>query len=397
MNPRVRHDDGQDDVQHSSGRKRDRHEGVVALRQESVRVHVLHGRQGQQQGNHTEHGGDQASCGQRRRAVRRLHGHGVPARAAGGWLGDRLLGERQAVMYGGVVITIGHLCLAVPISGGAYAGLVVIAVGTGLLKPNLSALLSKFYQATAQREAAFSVFFMSIQVSAVAAPIITGYLGERVNWHAGFGAAAVGMAFGVVQFATGARHFQGVGEHPGMPATSSELAVVRRWAAIGAAAAAVLVGADVWFGTFTIEHVLMALGLVSFIAPPLCWRSLNRAPGMTAQDRERLRAVLWILVSSALFWMVAVQSASLLNLFVLDHVHRAFGAFIVPASWLQSAIPVFILMVAPVLAALWLRLGSRWGYGRSSSWGWFSRGPASSSWPQPSPRPSTAGCRSCGY
>ncbi|WP_214410557.1 peptide MFS transporter [Sphaerisporangium fuscum] len=279
----------------------------------------------------------------------------------GGWIGDRVLGERRAVTYGGCLITAGHLCMALPVTGSAYAGLALIALGTGLLKPSLSALLSRFYGRSVKREAAFSIFYMSIQVSAMLAPIVTGFLGEYVSWHAGFGAAAVGMAFGVAQFAAGARHLEGQGERPVRRASRAELAVLYRRAGVAAAVVAVLVAADVVAGTFSVEHVLMALGLVSLVAPPVALRALRRDPALSAGDRRRLGAATWLLLCSALFWMVVSQAGSLLNLFARDHVDRAVGAFTLPAGWLQSATPLIILIVAPLFARTWLRLGDRFG------------------------------------
>ncbi|WP_433254640.1 peptide MFS transporter [Streptosporangium sp. CA-135522] len=279
----------------------------------------------------------------------------------GGWIGDRILGERRAIMYGGCLITAGHACMAVPLPGSAYAGLALIALGTGLLKPSLSALLSRFYGETIRREAAFSIFYMSIQVSAVLAPIVTGFLGEYVSWHAGFAAAAVGMAFGLVQFSAGSRHFAGKGERPAHPATDAELSVVIRRTAIAAAVVVPLLCVDVVSGAFSIEHVLIALGLVSLIAPPLCLRALRRHPQLTAADRTRLGAVTWLLLCSALFWMVVSQAGSLLNLFARDHVDRTVLGITMPASWLQSATPLFLICVAPLFAWLWLRLGDRLG------------------------------------
>ncbi|GII80962.1 peptide transporter [Sphaerisporangium rufum] len=282
----------------------------------------------------------------------------------GGWLGDRVLGERRAVMYGGCLITAGHVCMALPPAGAAYAGLALIALGTGLLKPSLSALLSRFYTEPARREAAFSVFYMSIQVSAVLAPLVTGFLGEYVSWHAGFAAAAVGMAFGVVQFAAGTRHFEGHGDRPARPASGAELSRVARRAGAAAAVAAVLLAADVVAGTFSIEHVLMALGLVSLVAPPLFLRALRRHPALGPADRRRLGAATWLLLCSALFWMVVSQAGSLLNLFAHERIDRTFLGFTVPAGWLQSTTPLIILVVAPAFAWLWLRLGDRFGVRR---------------------------------
>ncbi|WP_433336514.1 peptide MFS transporter [Spirillospora sp. CA-294931] len=279
----------------------------------------------------------------------------------GGWLGDRVLGERRAVMYGGITIAAGHYCMALPVKGCTYLGLLLIGVGTGVLKPNMSGLLTRFYGRgeSVQREASFSVFYMSVQVSALLAPLVTGYLGERVSWHAGFMAAGVGMTFGVIQFAAGARHFGDVGAAPGRPASRAELWSAGRKPLACLAVAGVLFGADLAAGTFQIEHVLAGLGLVAFVVPFIGYASLRRHPDLDAEARTRLGAYTWLLLAAALFWMGVGQAGSLLNLFAKNSTDRGVSGFVIPAAWFQSAIPLFILMTAPLFAVLWLRLGPR--------------------------------------
>ncbi|MEV5329730.1 peptide MFS transporter [Nonomuraea sp. NPDC052634] len=281
----------------------------------------------------------------------------------GGWVGDRLLGERRAILWGGVVITAGHLVMALPTTALTAAGLVLIAAGTGLLKPNLTSLLSRFYRKdqAVQREAAISVFYMSIQVSALAAPLVTGFLGETIDWHLGFGAAAVGMAFGVVRFARGRRYFGEIGAEPVRPATFDERRRAFRAAALVLIPVAVLLTADVAAGAFTPEHVIIPLGLVIVLAAPVAFARLYRSPDFDRGDRRRLGAILWLFLPAALFWMLVGQSGSLLNIFAERHTDRSLFGFVFPASWLQSATPLFVLVVAPVFALVWLHMGTRFG------------------------------------
>jgi proton-dependent oligopeptide transporter, POT family len=281
----------------------------------------------------------------------------------GGWLGDRVLGERRAMLWGAVVIALGHYCLAVPGAAFSAVGLAGIALGTGLLKPNMGALLAKFYgpgQAT-EREAAFSIFYMSIQVSALLGPIVVGFLGETLDWHLGFAAAGVGMTFGVLQLVRGQRHFGTVGDRPGAPATSAERRAALRTAARLGAVAALLVAGDVMSGGFAVEHVIVGLGVCLLVVPWLYFRWLVGQPGLSAGDRARLRALLWLLLAAAVFWMVVSQAGSLLNLFARDSTTRALLGITLPAAWFQSATPLFILVTAPGVAWLWLRLGARAG------------------------------------
>ncbi|MBO2447774.1 MFS transporter [Actinomadura barringtoniae] len=281
----------------------------------------------------------------------------------GGWLGDRVLGERRAVLYGAVTVAAGHYCMALPPHAFTFAGLVLIAVGTGLLKPNMSGLLTRFYAPGQEirREAASAVFYIAVQVSALLAPLVTGLLSDGIGWHAGFAAAGVGMTFGVIQFAIGGRSFGDVGAAPARPAPRTELRRALRRAIIALAVAGTLVGLDAAAGTLTIKHILVGLGLVAFVVPPLGYLTLRRHPALTPSDRTRLGSYLWLLVAAALFWMVVGQAGSLLNLFAKHSTNRDVAGFTIPAAWFQSTTPLFILITAPLFAAVSLRLGARAG------------------------------------
>lgn len=279
----------------------------------------------------------------------------------GGWIGDRLLGERRAVVLGGTVIALGHFTMMVPAGATTWLGLALIAAGTGLLKPNMLALLGRFFGPgeSARRESAVSVFYVSIQLSALVAPLITGFLGETVNWHLGFGAAGVGMAAGVVQFVAGSRSFGdrgAVAPHPVDRAGRRRAALI---AALAAAGTAVIFGADLLAGTFQVMHVVAAMGLLTLVAPVAYFVVLRRDPALDGAQRRRVSAFGWILAATALFWMFVIQAGSVLSLFARHSTRRQFAGLTVPASWFQSATPLFILLIAPVLAVLWTRVGGR--------------------------------------
>ncbi|WP_083983322.1 peptide MFS transporter [Actinomadura hibisca] len=279
----------------------------------------------------------------------------------GGWLGDRVLGERRAVTWGGVTIAAGHFTMALPVADAAYAGLVLIAVGTGLLKPNMLALLSRSFPPgdTARREAAVSLFYVSIQLSALAAPLVTGLVGERYDWHWGFGVAGVGMVLGVAQFAAGRRHFGTLGAAPPQPLAPDERRIALRRAGVVLVVITALVTADVAAGTFSPLHFAGVFALVTLTVPFWYVRVLLRDRSWSPAERGRLRAFTGLLLSFSLFWMLVSQSGSLLNLFVRDSTDRDVAGFTVPAGWFQSAIPLFMLLTAPLFAVLWVRLGDR--------------------------------------
>lgn len=146
----------------------------------------------------------------------------------GGWLADRLFGSRRAVFYGGLIIMFGHIAMALP--GGAvtvFLGIVLIIAGSGLLKPNISKMVGSLYSDTdTRRDAGFSLFYMGINVGSLVGQIVTGYLGENVDWHLGFGAAAVGMAFGLTQYVLGGRNLGSAGAAPDNPLPAENKAPV---------------------------------------------------------------------------------------------------------------------------------------------------------------------------
>ncbi|MFJ1971422.1 peptide MFS transporter [Streptomyces sp. NPDC087903] len=283
------------------------------------------------------------------------------ASVPGGWIGDRVLGARRAVLHGGVLITAGHLSMAVPVAGSLYPGLLLIACGTGLLKPNMASLLSAFYdrEDRAGRDAGFAVFYMSVQVSALLAPIVVGALGEGVNWHLGFGAAAVGMAAGLFQYVRGSRHFGDTGAAPERFATPAERTRVLRVGLAAATLAVLVYGTDAALGTFRIAHLMALFGLLCVVAPVICFWRLLRNPLLTAAERVRVRTYIWLFLASAVFWALFLQGGSAFALFAKHATDREVFGRTVPASWFQAAVPLFVLVLAPLFASVWTRAGDR--------------------------------------
>ncbi|MEU6846103.1 oligopeptide:H+ symporter [Streptomyces sp. NPDC046716] len=283
------------------------------------------------------------------------------ASVPGGWIGDRVLGARRGVLYGGILIALGHLTLSVPVAASLGPGLLLIALGTGLLKPNMAALLSAFYDRRdrAGRDAGFAVFYMSVQVSALVAPIVVGALGEGVNWHLGFAAAALGMGAGLFQYVRGARHFGDTGSAPEHGATPAERARVLR--ATLAASAVVIVGytVDGLLGTFRIAHLMALVGLLCVVLPVVCFWRLLRTPRLTAAERVRVRTYVWLFLAAAVFWALFLQGGSAFALFAKHATDREVLGHTVPASWFQAAVPLFVLVLAPFFARLWRRAGDR--------------------------------------
>ncbi|WP_159042096.1 oligopeptide:H+ symporter [Streptomyces sp. SCSIO 75703] len=278
----------------------------------------------------------------------------------GGWLADRLLGARRAVLLGGVLITCGHAVLAVPVTATLYAGLLLVVAGTGLVKPAMAAMVAGVSGAgQGRREAAFSLFYMCIQASALVAPVVTGLLAERVAWHLGFGAAALGMTAGLIQFAAGLHRYGDVGARPPRPLPRPEAAATLRrvaWATVAVGALLVLPAAS---GLLPLPAVLAVLGLTTVTLPFWYLCSLRRTHALGAVHKRRLTGFTALMAASAAFWMIFAQSGSVLSLFAERHTDRDLLGFEVPASWFQSVHPLLVLLAAPLFARLWLRAGPR--------------------------------------
>jgi len=298
----------------------------------------------------------------------------------GGWVADRILGLRRAVFVGGVIIMSGHICLAIPSISTFYLGLTLIAVGTGLLKSNVSVLVGKLYRPEdIRRDAGYSIYYMGINSGAFIAPIITGWLAQgesfqrflssvgiapETSWHWGFGAAAVGMFLGLVQYVVGGKHLSPDGLHAVRPSDPIAAAKVRRQirgvglATVAAAAVVVLLllGGVLSFDAEAISRnfkwVLIAVTVAFFT-----WLFLSR--GWTREERKSLLVIAVLFGAATVFWMAYEQAGSTLNLFAARSTDNSILGHSFPPSWYQSLPPLFIILFAPIFAGLWIRLGRR--------------------------------------
>nr|ADE22293.1 putative peptide transporter [Streptomyces flavogriseus] len=280
----------------------------------------------------------------------------------GGWVADRVLGPRRTLLIGAGVTTVGHFALATPWLWTTPLGLVLLAVGLGLYKPNHQAMLNlMFGKDSGRREAGISLMYVGIQVSALLSPLIAGFLGERVDWRLGFAVSGTAMLLGTVQLFISRHQFKDVGGRPGRPLGAEEARRAYRRIGITAAVVLVLVTGGVVSGGLGPAGAIGLVGTVSILAPVLAYTVLYRSKELTASDRRRLRSFLWIFLGSTLFWSMIAQDGSSLTLFAKESTDRQVLGFDVPVSWLQSATPLFILVLAPVFA--WALL--KYGGGRS--------------------------------
>ena len=278
----------------------------------------------------------------------------------GGWLADRLIGQQQAVLIGGTLIACGHFTLAVPGLTSFYLGLVLIVLGTGLLKPNISTIVGGLYSPEdTRRDAGFSIFYMGINVGGFLAPLVCGYLGEAIDWHLGFGAAGVGMVLGLIQYVAGRKHLGDAGRGL-IPGARQGRREAYRWLRLGAtiAAAVALVAAS---GAVSITAVALANASIVVIASlaALFFVYMFAGGGLDRGEQRRLGAIAILFVFSVLFWTGFEQGGSSFNIFARDMTDRVILGWEFPASWFQFVNSAFVILLVPVFAALWLRLGKR--------------------------------------
>ncbi len=279
----------------------------------------------------------------------------------GGWIADHIWGQRRAVFVGGCIIAAGHFAMAGPLIGlpdhpSFFLGLVLIVIGTGLLKPNVSTMVADLYpEGGARRDAGFSIFYTGINLGAFLGPILAGLLGEGFNWHWGFSLAGVGMVLGLVQYRLGGRYLEGVGildepeeilKQRGRKAISS----------ISIISVLVVGGGYFLLEWLSLEVVASLLGYAVIGVVVVYFWYLLRHRDHTALDRKRLVVIFWLVLLAAVFWSGFEQAGTSLNLFASEHTNRDLGFAEVPASWLQSVNALFIIVLAPVFGSLWIFL-----------------------------------------
>jgi POT family proton-dependent oligopeptide transporter len=283
----------------------------------------------------------------------------------GGWIADRLIGPRRAVFWGGVIIAAGHFTAAIPSLATFYLGLTLIVVGTGLLKGNVSVIVGHLYGPEDQRrDAGFSIFYMGINLGAFLAPLVCGYLGQRVSWHTGFAAAGVGMTLGVIQYAATSRRLLGeAGLYPAAATPADTAASWRQARLFGGLAlgAALVLGIGGVTGALPITAVGVAdsAGVLLLLSTVVFFGWLFFAGEWTPAERRRLYVIGVLFFASALFWSVFEQAGSTLNLFADRNTRTEVFGVSFPSSWFQSVNSFFIFTLAPVFAWFWLWLARR--------------------------------------
>lgn len=285
------------------------------------------------------------------------------ASVPGGWIADNLIGQRRAIMYGGILISAGNLALSMHGTQFLAIGLTLVVMGTGLLKPNVSAIVGGLYSPdeSAKRDSGFSIFYMGINLGAFVAPLIVGGLGERVNWHLGFLAASIGMAIGVVWFRFGAKHLGPIGHLQASPEAISKAKRTLIIACIGLATISAAVAAAHFSGILTITILTMrGFFNIAYVVIPLAFFGAVFADkALTIVEKKRFIVIAIFFMLYAVFLGSFEQAGTTLTLFARDSTDRMLFGTTLPVSYFQSLNAMFIVIFASVFAFIWIKLGDR--------------------------------------
>ena len=279
----------------------------------------------------------------------------------GGWIADRHIGQQNAILYGGLVIMIGHFLLAFTNIETFYLGLVFVVLGTGLLKPNISAIVGGLYENEKEKkEAGFTIFYMSINIGSILGFFICGYLGESIGWHYGFGAAGIGMAFGLIQFILTRKNLGEVGIKPSieLPENKRKKEAIFLYLLSFIFLAALFMGI---FGFWTFDPIPLAnaLTIIIITIAAIYFLYLFIFGNLNEDERKKVILILVLFFGAAFFWSGFDQAGSSFNIFAKEYTDRIILGWEYPASWLQVLNPILVVILSPFMAYLWIFLGKR--------------------------------------
>ncbi|EMY32998.1 putative oligopeptide transporter [Arthrobacter crystallopoietes BAB-32] len=279
------------------------------------------------------------------------------AQIFGAWMGDRVLAPKRMVFWGGIVITLGHLALAfIPGLTGLGVGLGLIVIGTGALKTNITSIVGFVLESDpTKRDAGFSYFYMAINIGAVIGPLATGLAQSMAGFHLGFGLAAIGMIAALVQYAVGMRKLPqqaGVVRNP--------LPMRKAWAPAAIVAALVALLAALWAtGIVNDSNMANVTTLVVVMAAAVYFLVLLTSKQVTRVEKQRVRGFVPLFIASGLYFGFLFQNFTTIAIIITDRVDLAVGSWSFPAAWITTMGPLAAVLVTPIIARLWTRMGSR--------------------------------------
>ena len=279
----------------------------------------------------------------------------------GGWIADRMIGSQNAIWYGGIIIMCGHLLLAIPHDSTFFIGLIFVVAGTGLLKPNIGALVGQLYPTgDERRDSGYTLYYMGINIGSIIGYLVCGWLQVNVGYHWAFGAAALGMGAGLIQFRLSLSKLHGHGANPTVKLSppgmrKTQLALLTALA-LTAGLTYLIMSGSVAIDPVSLAQYVALLITVVFLG---YYAAIYLFTDLTDAEKKSLGALFLVCVASTFFWAGFEQAGSSLNLFGRDYTDRFISSFEIPPAWFQSANSFFIVLLSPFFAALWINLTKR--------------------------------------
>jgi POT family proton-dependent oligopeptide transporter len=279
----------------------------------------------------------------------------------GGWIGDRILGQQKAILYGGLTITLGHFILAINYTSTFFFGLAFVVLGTGLLKPNISALVGGLYEKKEElKQSGFTLFYMAINVGSILGFFICGYLGEKIGWHYGFSAAGFGMALGIIRYKYSLPILGKIGLKPNLKITNSEKRRDIRLILFSLTLIFIFLLSGI-FGVIKVDPIPLAniLTLVIASIAILYFLYIFLFGNLNTKEKKNICMIIILFISSAFFWAGFDQAGSSFSIFAKEYTDRFIFNWEYPSSWIQILNPVLVVVLSPFIASLWITLGKK--------------------------------------
>ncbi|MEH7176914.1 peptide MFS transporter [Neobacillus vireti] len=279
----------------------------------------------------------------------------------GGWLADRIFGTSKAIFYGGIFIMFGHTVLAIPGSVAMFfVSMVLIVLGTGLLKPNVSTVVGDLYsESDDRRDAGFTIFYMGINLGGFLAPIIVGSV-MGYSFHLGFGIAAVGMFAGLIMFVVTKKKNLGLaGTNVPNPLSKAEKKKTFTLIGFGIVVLAVLCAVLIPAGILTFASFINIVTFLGILIPTIYFVVMYRSPKTTAVERSRIIAYIPLFIAAVMFWSIQEQGSTILANYADKRTQLDWLGMTISPAWFQSLNPLFIIILAPVFAWIWVKMGNR--------------------------------------
>lgn len=278
----------------------------------------------------------------------------------GGFVSDRLLGAQRTVFWGGVLIALGNFILVLPLRFvGLYVSIVIIVLGTGFLKPNISDMIGGLYSKDdTRRDAGFNIYYMGINLGSLLAPFIVGWVGQTYSYHAGFALSTIGMIFGLIQYSMGKKKYLAKdGLEPSDPIKPEEKAkVIKQVSWVVALVVIVLVGMQLTH-LLNINNIIFIITILGILLPAAYFFNILRSPKITSKDRHNVLAYIVIFIASVLFWSIYEQTMTIFPLVAQQMTDLRLLGFHIKPSQFTGFNALFVLIYSPVVAAAWTKLG----------------------------------------